>query len=236
MSGEPSQLHTWSHFQNEATEVFRANHPRLRYLLRTARGHFGPSGGTLLDVGVGDGYLEVTAREQGWQVRAIDPDPLTVDKLRHQGIDAVAGTIAALPFADATFDVTITSEVLEHLTAQDRAQGMAEIARTLKVGGTLIGSVPYREDLQMNTDVCPNCRHVFHRWGHTTSFDLEDVRTLLSTHFAVTTCRRTAFVEFTGPWRGKLVSLARLAGAKLGMGSPSIFFVGRKRSQSSGAR
>jgi SAM-dependent methyltransferase len=230
MTSEPSQLHTWSHFQNRATEVFRANHPRLRFMLRTARRLVGRSGGALLDVGVGDGYLERMAQEQGWKARAIDPDALAVDKLRQQGIEAVAGSIAALPFANAEFDVVITSEVLEHLTADDRERGLAEVARVLKPGGYLIGSVPYCEDLQMNTDVCPNCQHVFHRWGHTTSFDLNDVRTLLSTHFAVTICRQTAFVEFTGPWRAKLVSLARLAGAKLGMGSPSIFFVARKRS------
>ena len=229
MTGEPSQLHTWSHFQNRATEVFRANHPRLRFLLRTARRLVGGDGGTLLDVGVGDGYLELLAQDRGWKVRAIDPDAPAVDRLRQQGIDAVAGSIAALPFASEEFDVVITSEVLEHLTSNERQRGLAEVARVLKPGGYLIGSVPYREDLQMNTDVCPNCQHVFHRWGHTTSFDLDDVRKLLSTHFTVTTCRQTAFVEFTGPWRARFVSMARLAGAKLGMGSPSIFFVARKK-------
>jgi SAM-dependent methyltransferase len=55
---------------------------------------------------------------------------------------SVRGSVYELPFADATFDCVIISEVLEHLGEDDRA--LAEIARVLKPGGTLAASVPRR--------------------------------------------------------------------------------------------
>lgn len=48
--------------------------------------------------------------------------------------------ITRLPFADATFDLVICSEVLEHIPA-DRA-AMAELLRVLKPGKDLVVSVP----------------------------------------------------------------------------------------------
>ena len=230
MTAESSQLHTWSHFQNRAPEVFRANHPRLDFLLRAAGRLAKRPDRSLLNVGVGDGYLERRASELGWHVHSLDPDPVATARLRQQGIEAETGSIEAVPFPDGQFDVVVTSEILEHLTPEQRRKGLGEIERTLKRGGHLIGSVPYCEDLQMNTDVCPQCRHVFHRWGHTTAFNLEDIRMLVAAHLTVVSCRRTAFVEFKGRGlRRKFESLARLAAAKLGLGSVSIFFVGKKR-------
>ncbi len=46
----------------------------------------------------------------------------------------------SLPFADASFDVVICSEVLEHIP--DDKQAVFELTRVLKPGGTLVVSVP----------------------------------------------------------------------------------------------
>jgi SAM-dependent methyltransferase len=58
--------------------------------------------------------------------------------------DALSGTTQAdatrLPFADATFDRVIASEVLEHI--DDDAAALAELARVLKPGGTMAVTVP----------------------------------------------------------------------------------------------
>ena len=50
------------------------------------------------------------------------------------------GSVYALPFADASFDCVIISEVLEHLT-NDRA-ALREVTRVLRPGGVLAASVP----------------------------------------------------------------------------------------------
>jgi SAM-dependent methyltransferase len=53
---------------------------------------------------------------------------------------ATRGSVYALPFADASFDCVIISEVLEHLHEDQRA--LTEITRVLKPGGVLAASVP----------------------------------------------------------------------------------------------
>ncbi len=46
----------------------------------------------------------------------------------------------ALPFADHTFDVVVSCDVLEHV--EDLTQSLAEIRRVLRPGGSFIGFVP----------------------------------------------------------------------------------------------
>jgi SAM-dependent methyltransferase len=50
------------------------------------------------------------------------------------------GDATMLPFADSSFDVVITSEVLEHI--QDDVAAIAEMVRVLKPGGHFAATVP----------------------------------------------------------------------------------------------
>jgi ubiquinone/menaquinone biosynthesis C-methylase UbiE len=54
----------------------------------------------------------------------------------------LAGVGEQLPFADNSFDVVFTNEVLEHV--QDDAQAAREIARVLRPGGRSVNFVPNR--------------------------------------------------------------------------------------------
>lgn len=53
-----------------------------------------------------------------------------------------AADATRLPFADASFDIVICSEVLEHI--HDHRRAMAELQRVLKPSGDLVISVPRR--------------------------------------------------------------------------------------------
>lgn len=233
MSTGPSQQHIWSHFQSQGAEyVFHASHARHAALLRKIRGLAGTTKPVVLNVGIGDGNLERQIQALGWTACSLDPDAECARKLAEQGIDARAGFIQAIPFDDGQFDFVVASEVLEHLTETERQAALSEISRTLKPGGYFLGTVPYQEDLDLNVTVCPECRHVFHRWGHTTSFDQPKVRAELTPLFRVVTCTRTAFVDFQRRGaRGKLKSLARLILAKFGaaIAMPNILFIAQRR-------
>lgn len=63
-------------------------------------------------------------------------------------VDVAAGTavdyrasVLALPFRDATFDVVVTQETLEHVA--DPFKAMQEIARVMKPGGELYCQLPF---------------------------------------------------------------------------------------------
>uniref|UniRef100_Q07VH4 Methyltransferase type 11 n=1 Tax=Rhodopseudomonas palustris (strain BisA53) TaxID=316055 RepID=Q07VH4_RHOP5 len=50
-----------------------------------------------------------------------------------------------IPFDDGTFDIVITNQVLEHV--RDLEITVSELARVLKIGGTLIASMPTSESV-----------------------------------------------------------------------------------------
>ncbi len=232
MNGEFDQERIWSHLQSQAAQnIFRASHARHAVLVRTIRRLGAVPKAAVLNIGVGDGNFERQTLRSGWTSYSLDPDADAIARLNETGVEAKTGSIDSIPFPDGQFDFVVASEVLEHLSAQQRAAGLREIQRTLKPGGYLLGTVPYREDLDLNVAVCPKCSHVFHRWGHATAFDLPQLRSELEPVFAVQSCRRTAFVEFRGrPLVGKIKSAVRLVLAQCGaaIAAPNILFVCRK--------
>jgi SAM-dependent methyltransferase len=58
--------------------------------------------------------------------------------LRHRALDS---SLTALPFADASFDSCLCTEVMEHIPDDDAAAG--ELARCLRPGGRLLMTVPH---------------------------------------------------------------------------------------------
>ena len=66
----------------------------------------------------------------------IEADEITADNL----IGVLRGDARRLPFPEASFDVVITSEVLEHI--QDDVSAIAEMVRVLRPGGRFAATVP----------------------------------------------------------------------------------------------
>src|SRR5687767_9663979 len=71
--------------------------------------------------------------------RAIEDDEAATLPAAARG-NATNGDATRLPFADASFDRIIASEVLEHIP--DDTSAFRELARVLKPGGTLAVTVP----------------------------------------------------------------------------------------------
>ena len=160
----------WRHYNErvptieEEFEMWGAYHQHrheMRYdlLAGEVRKHL-PSGGTVLDVGCGsalvaDRILDLDATYVGFdfgghhiEYAAKKYADITERKLRAV---FARGDGQLLPFADATADVVVFSEVIEHLLQPELA--VWEIARVLKPGGVLVmttnnaSEVPLRSPL-----------------------------------------------------------------------------------------
>jgi demethylmenaquinone methyltransferase/2-methoxy-6-polyprenyl-1,4-benzoquinol methylase/phosphoethanolamine N-methyltransferase len=84
-----------------------------------------------------------SAGSTGW-VCGIDPSAEMISVARAKadraklGIDYRVATIEALPFADATFDVVLSSLMMHHRPDDVKVLGLAEVRRVLKPGGRLL--------------------------------------------------------------------------------------------------
>ena len=220
----------WRHFQQHEPDVFTGARPRLTRLAKEVMRRCGRSP-VVLTIGIGDGTLERLLRDRGCDVYSLDPDESTVERLQSQGMHAQTGFIETMPYKDAVFAAVVASEVLEHLTAEQSRRGLEHVARVLKIGGWFIGTVPYREILDLNRAVCPDCGRVFHRWGHCRSFDEATLRAELEQHFAIVQLDHRAFVSFRGRSPMRIVSGAAhwvLGRFGYSVAYPNIFFVARQ--------
>jgi ubiquinone/menaquinone biosynthesis C-methylase UbiE len=102
----------------------------------------------LLDAGCGTGMmaLRIAARHPDCTVHGIDISPKMIAVARRdaetQGlaVDFRAGSITALPYADASFDVALTNIMYHHLDLAEKRRAVAEIARVLRPGGRYVSS------------------------------------------------------------------------------------------------
>lgn len=100
----------------------------------------------VLDCGCGEGfYVKLLSELYNCKIVGLDHDLelLEVAKRRVGNRDNVGfqfGDINHLPFDDETFDKIILSEVLEHISDDERA--LQEVYRVLKKGGVLALTVP----------------------------------------------------------------------------------------------
>ena len=101
-----------------------------------------PGGRRVLDVGCGGGLLAEELARLGLRVTGVDPSlpSLRTARLHADGaalaIEYLVGAGEALPVADATFDVVVCCDVLEHVTDVERV--VAEIGRALRPGGLFV--------------------------------------------------------------------------------------------------
>ena len=96
----------------------------------------------VLDVGTSTGTNLRLLKDMGFtRYRGLDPSPDAVRWCAEKGLGAVdLGTVAAIPFPDATFDLVLATDIIEHV--DDDGAALAELRRVLKPSGTLLLTVP----------------------------------------------------------------------------------------------
>ena len=104
------------------------------------RRYVGGPGRHVLDLGCRDGALTQTYAG-GNEIVGVDADREALAEAQKLGIETHwADLDDALPFQDATFDVVVAGELLEHL--RDPKRVVSEVLRVLRPGGTFVASVP----------------------------------------------------------------------------------------------
>ncbi|OHD62583.1 MAG: hypothetical protein A2014_03520 [Spirochaetes bacterium GWF1_49_6] len=95
----------------------------------------------VLDIGGGNGMM-LDMLDPAADKHSVDISDTGVGIMCGKGIHAVCHDISRdiLPFGDNSFDLVISTEVLEHIVNPEFA--IAEAFRVLKPGGTFIASVP----------------------------------------------------------------------------------------------
>jgi SAM-dependent methyltransferase len=97
----------------------------------------------VLDGGSGTGWLSREVAKLGLRVVALDLGTRLLREVRAKcAVPCVAGSALELPFADASFDAVVSSEVIEH--TPDPRRAVCDYARVLKPGGYLVLTCPNR--------------------------------------------------------------------------------------------
>jgi ubiquinone/menaquinone biosynthesis C-methylase UbiE len=100
-----------------------------------------------LEVGCGTGEIAQRARVRvgtDGHVSGIDPSADMIARAQRKAlragldIDYRMGAIEALPYADASFDVVLSSLMMHHLPDALKSAGLAEVRRVLEPGGRLL--------------------------------------------------------------------------------------------------
>ena len=102
------------------------------------------TGRDVLEAGFGEGYGADLLAGVARRVTGVDYDESAVAhvRARYPRVDALQGNLAALPLPDASVDVVVNFQVIEHLW--DQSQFVAECRRVLRPGGRLLISTPNR--------------------------------------------------------------------------------------------
>jgi SAM-dependent methyltransferase len=163
-------------------------------------------GAVVLEAGAGEGYGADLLAGVAARVVALDYDRDAVvhAAATYPGVAVVRGNLAELPLAGASVDAVVNLQVVEHLW--DQPGFVAECARILRPGGTLVMTTPNRLTFSPGG--------VTLNPFHTRELDAAELAELLAPHFTVTRMlglhHGPRLRELDARWGGSLVD-AQLA-------------------------
>jgi SAM-dependent methyltransferase len=122
------------------------------------------AGRRVLDAACGEGYGTALLAAAAADAVGVDVDPAVVAHARARHGERARlryqeGSVIALPFAAASFDLVVSFETIEHLAGGDQPRMLAEFARVLAPGGVLLLSSPNKRRYSDER----NFRNPFHR-------------------------------------------------------------------------
>lgn len=138
------------------------------------------AGARVLEAGCGEGYGAASLAEGARVVIGVDLDVPTLSHIlaTYPSVLPVRANLVLLPCADASVDVVVSAQTIEHLWDQDRF--VAECARVLRPGGILLMSTPNRRTFPSG--------NVF----HARELDVDELADLVGPHLDIV---RVAAIE-----------------------------------------
>lgn len=138
------------------------------------------SGKRVLDIACGEGYGSALLADHAHHVTGVDISELAISHARdaygaRRNLVFLEGSATAIPLEDASFDIVVSFETVEHLMEQEAM--LAEIRRVLAPDGVLVLSSPNRE-------VYSDAREYRNEF-HVRELDFPELSTLLAREFPV---------------------------------------------------
>jgi len=187
--------------------VWEGNHPKIDFIFKKTRQRLKP-GMKVAEFGVGDGHLLRRLAEAKMYCTGLDISSYLVDyhSRRMQqtgcGVRFLQADIAdPAGFDLETHDAVFCLDVLEHISEDEYRRAVENLGRLLRPGGLLIGTFPYRENLDESMVRCPQCGHDFHRVGHRQTFDPQKLADSLSSRFVLRELGSLKERKLWGLWR-----------------------------------
>jgi SAM-dependent methyltransferase len=176
------------------------NHAGERERIELTTSVIPPDCNRILDVGCGDGRLSQTIR-QGRECFLVGLD-LSMTGLRRLSGTKCCASAAKLPFKSRSFDLVVSTEMLEHLPEEIYTQVLREMSRVAKQA--ILITVPNEENLDENLAHCRSCGNRFHIWGHLRSYS-ESTLASLFTEFRLE--KSVAFGDEVETYNTRLLSI-----------------------------
>jgi SAM-dependent methyltransferase len=127
---------------------------------------------SVLDIGCGNGGVLRELHHRGYQhLHGLEISDYAIERLGAEGITMHRGVLPSIDLPDASFDVVIASQVLEHIIRRQRL--LREIRRVLKPGGHALIFVP------------DNCLGPIDEPEHVIKYTAGSLRKLVGAHFEV---------------------------------------------------
>ncbi len=148
-----------------------------RHLLAKAISGLTP--GRAIDIGAAGGGNTRVLRQHGWDAVALEYGADGAEVAHGRGLATIRGDATRLPLADASLDLVVAFDLLEHLVDDDGA--VAEVRRVLKPTGTYLVAVPADPRLWSEHDEAVDHVRRYTREGlvdllHRGGFEVTDVR------------------------------------------------------------
>ncbi len=108
----------------------------------------------ILDAGCGTGANLAVLEQRGFRnAEGFDLSPIALEFCRQRGVTKVReGSITNIPFAESSFDIVISCDVVTDAGTENEMTAFEELYRVLKPGGRLFLNLPAHEFLRSEHD------------------------------------------------------------------------------------